>query len=135
MQLFSKENILRFFKNISLKKSLPLFLFALLLGSALFFVKNYLATENEMLTAGLFGSSQKEEAASSENTDCAEDPECVEFFYNGEGTRIGKRLNEDNYTLYITPTLQKEVIDGKVRWKKFYSVKGETKAVRVISEE
>ena len=57
----------------------------------------------------------------------------TEFFYNGEGSRIAKKQDDNNYVLYINAYLEKSVVDGLATWRKNYLAGGKLVAVRLIN--
>ena len=59
----------------------------------------------------------------------------TEFFYNAEGSRIAKKRDDNNYTLYINAYLEKHVVDGVASWRKNYFVGGKLTAVKVVEVE
>ena len=56
----------------------------------------------------------------------------VTYYYDGEGNRIAKVVDEGNYTAYVNGYLQKQVKDYQVEWKRNYLVGGKVVAIRDI---
>ncbi len=56
----------------------------------------------------------------------------VNFYYDGEGNRLAKKVDGANYTLYINSRLEKAVAKGETMWRKNYTAGGKLVAVRNV---